>query len=114
MNNLSSFCFNATEFLRSDAPLPVTGIRPLIDRTTKATTGSVFTVVIPFRNFALLSIKIPGSNAHETYQPGTSLQATFKGLLVRPYAMVQNGQLLAGWSATADSAEVVKGGELFL
>lgn len=114
MTNLSQFNFTATEFLRSDAPLPVTGIRPLVDRSTKAVTGSIFSIVIPARNFVQISVKVAGSNAHETYQQGTSIQATFHGLLVRPYAMVQNGQLLAGWSATADSVELVKGGELYL
>lgn len=110
MSNLNTFVFNATEIFRTNAPVPVTAIRPWKKRDSEEILGTVITVVIPARNFSPLSVKIPNSKAYEKTSSDVSSSAKFTGLLVRPYAMKGvNGELVSGWTATADSVELSEG-----
>lgn len=108
--NFNNVSFNDREFFRTDAPMPVTAIRPWKKRDSEEILGTLVTVVIPGRNFATLTVKVAGSKAHEKTSSGVSFSAKFTGLSVRPYAMKGvNGELVSGWTATADSVELSEG-----
>ncbi len=112
MNNLNTFVFNAAEIFRTDAAVPVTAIRTWKKLDSEEILGTVVTVVIPARNFSTLSVKIPNSKAYEKASGEVGLSAKFTGLSVRPYAMKgTNGELVSGWTATAESVELSEGGD---
>lgn len=112
MTNLNTFTFNATEIFRSNSPMPVTALRPWKKRGSEEVMGSLISVVIPARNFATLTVKVAGSSAYEQADHEITLSAAFKGLVVRPYALKgAQGEIVSGWTATADSVELSEGAE---
>ena len=110
MSNLNSFSFNATEIFRTDAPMPVTALRPWKKQGSEEIVGTLVSVVIPARNFATLTVKVAGSKAHEKAGHEITLSAKFTGLSVRPFAFKNaHGEVVSGWTATADSVELSEG-----
>lgn len=103
--NLTQIKFTQNEFCRSTDPLPVTGVRQLLDSNTKEPIGSIVTVVVPGRSFMSLNVKVPGSTVYADYTPGASITASFANMLVFAYAMpvADSKNLRCGWSATASA-----------
>lgn len=110
--NLNSFTFTDSEIFRSNTPMPVTALRPWKKQGSEEIVGTLVSVVIPARNFATLTVKVAGSKAHEKAGHEITLSAKFTGLSVRPFAFLnKNGELVSGWTATAESVELSDGGD---
>lgn len=109
MSALSSFIFTASEILRTDNPLPVQSVKPWFDDNQK-TIGSIVTVVLPKRSWAVLSVKIPDTAPLQVIGADVPLTATFENLVAKPYAMpTEKGGVNAGMSARADAVELRQG-----
>lgn len=110
--NFNNVSFNDREFFRTDAPMPVTALRPWKKQGSEEIVGTLVSVVIPARNFATLTVKVVGSKAHEQAGHEITLGAKFAGFSVRPFAFLnKNGELVSGWTATAESVELSEGGD---
>lgn len=110
--NLSSFAFNQMEMLRTEEAVPVQQIRPYTQKNSDVVLGSVFTVVIPKRNFVTLSVKVPDSTAYQQFNPLHEVSVLFKNLVAKPYAMTANGGgISGGFSGLAESAQLVERAE---
>lgn len=112
MSALSSFIFNASEILRTDKPLPVQSVKPWFDDNHNIV-GSIVTVVLPKRSWAILSVKIPDTAPLQLTGIDVPLTATFENLIAKPYAMPsEKGGLNAGMSARADAVELQRGASI--
>lgn len=109
--SFSNYFFTAEEILRTNEPVPVQSVKPYFeysDKERKTPLGSVFTVLIPDRGYASLSVEVPGSTAYQEFEAGTQLYALFDELAAKPYAFrTERGSLSSGFSAVAGAVHVV-------
>lgn len=105
---LDSITLNQEQLFLTGDPLPITGVTEWKNKDG-ATLGSSIEVVIPRRNFEKISVKVKGITLYQSYMPGETLAAEFKGVTARAYAFAGKSGVISGWAATAESVELVEG-----